>query len=251
MAKSTKSQSFSRWVKTHISEITVYGGLLFCIILFSILTPLFGESIWSITKMSTLISDVIVLALMSVGAIFVYALGSMDISIGKQVGLYATLMVIIGNKTDSLLLGIIIATILALIIGVINGATGELLHIHPIMTSLVVMMILSGISSIMYTNLGSRNIALRTINSSIFKDTGVMLLTLVVEICIITYLFKYTVIGKNVKAIGANPIAAEQSGINLVKYRSIAYVIMGVCIVIASLFQMGYTGSASDSTGTG
>ena len=31
----------------------------------------------------------------------------------------------------------------------------------------------------------------------------------------------------------------------------IAYVIMGICIVVASLFQMGYTGSSSDSTGTG
>ena len=31
----------------------------------------------------------------------------------------------------------------------------------------------------------------------------------------------------------------------------IAYVIMGVCVVIASLFQMGYTRSASDGTGTG
>lgn len=26
---------------------------------------------------------------------------------------------------------------------------------------------------------------------------------------------------------------------------------MGVCVVIAAIFQMGYTGSASDSTGTG
>ena len=45
--------------------------------------------------------------------------------------------------------------------------------------------------------------------------------------------------------------AAQQSGINLVKYKVIAYVIMGVFVVVAAIFQMGYTGSASDSTGTG
>lgn len=46
-------------------------------------------------------------------------------------------------------------------------------------------------------------------------------------------------------------MAAQQSGINIVKYKIIAYIIMGICVVVASLFQMGYTGSASDSTGTG
>ena len=53
------------------------------------------------------------------------------------------------------------------------------------------------------------------------------------------------------KAIGANPTAARQSGINLVQYKVYAYIIMGVCVVLAALFQMGYTASASDSTGTG
>ena len=78
-----------------------------------------------------------------------------------------------------------------------------------------------------------------------------MILVLLVEILIISYLFNFTKFGKYAKAIGANPIAAMQSGINLVKYKVICYIIMGICVVVASIFQMGYTGSASDSTGTG
>lgn len=246
-----KKGSPMEWVKKHKSQFGAYCGLLFCIVFFSILTPLHGESIWSVSKMTTLLSDVIVLAILSVGAVFVYALGNMDISIGKQVGLYATLIVVLGNSTGSLLPGILLSLVIAVIIGVINGATGEVLKIHPVISSVVVMMVLGGINSITYTKLGSRNVALQGIDHHIFKQPWLMLVVLLAEILIVCYLFYFTKCGKNAKAIGANRVAAQQSGISLLKYQIIPYVIMGVFVVIAALFQMGYTGSSSDSTGTG
>lgn len=239
------------WVKLHKHEFAAYCGLLFCIVLFSIVPPLKGKSIWEASKLANLISTTIVLALLSVGAIFVYALGNMDVSIGKQVGLYATLIVVLGNKTGSLLPGILVSVVIAVIIGAANGAIGELLHIHPVVSSVAFMMALSGVSTVTYNSLGSRNINLKTIDHHIFKETWLMVVVLIVEIIVITYLFNYTKFGKYAKAIGANPTAAQQSGISLVKYKVIAYIIMGITVVVASLFQMGYTGSASDSTGTG
>lgn len=240
------------WLKKHSAQVAAYSGLALCIVFFTILTPIFGESIWSAAKIKTLMQNVIVLALMSVGATFVYSLGSMDISIGRQVGLYATLVVIIGNATGSLLWGILLSLVISVVISAINGAAGEVLNIHPVISSLVFQMVISGVSSVMYNSLGSRNVALmNTIDVSIFRQTWFMILALVIEVLIVGYLFNFTKLGKNAKAIGANPTAARQSGINLVQYKVYAYIIMGVCVVLAALFQMGYTASASDSTGTG
>lgn len=246
-----KDLNKSGFLKAHMADLASYGGLVVCLIIFSVVPPFFGESLWSASKLSTLISDVIVMALMAVGAVFVYALGNMDISIGKQVGLYATLMVILGNATGSLIPGILLSLVIALVIAAINGATGELLHIHSVISSLVFMMVLGGVSSITYTKLGSRNISLKTIDYGVFKSPWVMLAVLVVEIIVVVYLFNYTRFGKNARAIGANPEVARQCGIHLVKYKVICYMILGVCVVVAAIFQMGYTGSASDSTGTG
>lgn len=240
------------WLKKHSAQVAAYSGLALCVVFFTILTPIFGESIWSAAKIKTLMQNVIVLALMSVGATFVYSLGSMDISIGRQVGLYATLVVIIGNTTGSLLWGILLSLVISVVISAINGAAGEVLNIHPVISSLVFQMVISGVSSVMYNSLGSRNVALmNTIDVSIFRQTWFMILALVIEVLIVSYLFNFTKLGKNAKAIGANPTAARQSGINLVQYKVYAYIIMGVCVVLAALFQMGYTASASDSTGTG
>ena len=234
-----------------IQSLMMFGGLVFCVVFFSILTPLRGQSIWSPEKLATLVSDVIVLALLSVGAVFVYALGNIDISTGKQVGLYATLMVVFQQMTGSLLWGVLLSLVIAVVIAVINAAAGELLHIFAIIPSVVFMFILSGVSTVVYSNLGRRSISLYDYDYSIFKNPWLMLVMLVVESLLVAFAFNRMKMGKYVKAIGANAAAAEQSGANIIKYKILAYIVMGVCTVAAALFQMGYTGSASDSTGTG
>lgn len=234
-----------------LKDFAAYGGLVLCIIIFSVVPPIFGQSIWSAAKLSTLMSDVIVTALMSVGAVFVYALGNMDISIGAQVGVYATLMVLLGNSTGTLAAGIGASLAITIVIGIISGAAGEKLNIHPIIPSLVFMMVLNGIRSIVYNKMGTRNMSLVNVDYSLFKQAWFMLLVLVLEVLVVGFLFNFTRFGKNAKAIGANKTVAEQCGVNIVKYKIICYVVTGVCVVVAAVFQMGYTGSASDATGTG
>ena len=72
-----------------------------------------------------------------------------------------------------------------------------------------------------------------------------MLVVLVIEVAVAVFLFNYTIIGKQAKMLGSNKIAASQSGVSMVKTRIMCYVIAGICFVIAAIFQMGYTGSAS------
>lgn len=251
MEKAIRLSQLSDALRRNISGVAAYGGLALCLLVFTIVPPFFGESLWSASKLTTLMSNTIVTALMAVGAVFVYALGNMDISIGRQVGLFATIIVIMGNATNSLLPGIALSLAAALIIAVINGAAGDLLKIHPVISSLVFMMVLGGVSSITYTKLGSRSISLMGLDYSLFKSPWLMLGALVLETIIITFLFNYTRLGKYAKAIGANQTAASQSGVNIIKYKVLSYVIMGLCVVAAAIFQMGYTGSASESTGVG
>lgn len=246
-----KESSLKKWLGKYGSFLISYGGLIFCLLLFTIVTPLFGESIWSPEKIATLMSNMIVTALMSVGAVFIYAMGNLDISIGKQIGLYTTLMVVLGNATDSLLLPIVVCLALSVVIAVINGGAGPLFNIISIIPSVVVMQVLGGIITMIYADFGARSVSLRTIDYGVFKSPVLMFVVLLIETVIAGLLFNYTRIGKYAKALGENRTAAMQSGVNLLKFRILGYICAGFCFVLAAVFQMGYTGSASDSTGTG
>lgn len=251
IAQDREKQNLLQWIKKHSSTVASLGGLVFCIIFFTIGTGMKGESIWSGDKLSTLIGDVIVTALMAVGAVFIYSLGNMDVSIGRQVGLYSTMLVLIGNATGSLLPGILACIVVAVIIGIINGAAGELLHMYSVISSVVFMMVISGITTIIYSNVGSKNIILTGVDLSFFRSPVNMVIVLVIEYLVIGYFFYFTKYGKYARSIGANQTAAAQSGVNIIKYRVIPYIFLAFCLVTASLFQMGYTGAASDATGTG
>ncbi|WP_182440737.1 MULTISPECIES: hypothetical protein [Clostridia] len=251
MEKKRDASQLKGWWGKNVSAAASYGGLIFCIVLFTIVTPLYGESIWSPAKLATLMSDVIVTALMSVGAVFIYALGNLDISIGKQIGLYAAVMVVTGNLWGTLIPGILICLVLSVFIAVVNGASGPILNIIPIIPSVVVMQVLSGIITVIFSSMGTRSITLKTINYSAFKSPVLMLLVLLIEVAAAVFLFNYTIIGKQAKMLGSNKTAVGQSGVSIVKIRVLCYIIAGICFVIAAVFQMGYTGSASDSTGTG
>lgn len=206
-----------------MQTLMMFGGLIFCFIFFSILTPLRGQSIWSPEKLATLISDVIVLALLSVGAVFDYALGNIDISTGKQVGLYATLMVVLQQVTGSLLWGILLSLVISVVIAVINAAAGELLHIFSIIPSVVFMFILSGVSTVVYSTLGRRSISLYNYDYTIFKNPWLMLVVLVIESLLVAFVLNRMKMGKYIKAIGANATAAQQSGVSLIKYKIMAF----------------------------
>ena len=160
-------------------------------------------------------------------------------------------MVTVGNLTGSLIPGILLCIVLSVVIAVINGASGPLLNIIPIIPSVVVMQILSGIITVIFATLGTRSITLKTIDYSIFKSPVLMLVVLVIEVAVAGFLFNYTAIGKQARMLGANKVSASQSGVSTVRVRVLCYIIAGICFVVAAIFQMGYTGSASDSTGTG
>ena len=77
-------------------------------------------------------------------------------------------------------------------------------------------------------------------------------LGMLLGVFIICYiLFEKTAIGKDNKAIGGNPAAAKQAGVNVNRTRMIAYIISGITVGIAGFILMARAGSVSTSTGQG
>lgn len=81
--------------------------------------------------------------------------------------------------------------------------------------------------------------------------TLMLIIAIAVVAVLVTYFFKYTKFGKYTKAIGANEIAAEQSGVNTTKWKVFAYMAFGVTVAIGAFIMLTRTGSAGKGTGTG
>ena len=87
--------------------------------------------------------------------------------------------------------------------------------------------------------------------SKIFKTIPVMLIISLVVFVIIGLMLKYTILGRKIYAIGANPTTAYLSGIKNQKIQMIGYIICGTTSGIAGIIWACQLSSSVATAGSG
>ena len=250
--KLDERSSFKGFVKNHIFDLTAYAGLTIMLILFLVFNwgPRLGYNF------SAIVQAAAVYSILSIGAVFIYSMGFMDVSLGQQVGVYVILMILIGNRIGGVagvVVGVLLVLALALVCGAINGAVSIFLGLPSIVTSLFLMYFFTGAQYLMIESTGENTIRLAQTIKPADRDTySIMLVAIIVVLALIAgYFFRYTKLGKYTRAIGANKVSAKQSGISLVKWQVLGYMALGFCTAVGSFVLLTRTGSAGKGTGSG
>lgn len=247
----TNKTGMAAWIRTHAYDVAAYAGLLITVALFFVFSG--SKLMYNLT--STL-QTVAPFAIISLGAVFVYSMGYMDVSVGQQVGVYAILMILITNKIGNaagILIAFAVVLVIAMICGAFNGAVAVWLGLPSIVTSLFLMFIFGGTQMLLMEKIGNASVKLAM---KIRPDDRMVYTLLVVAVIILvvlitTYFFYYTKLGKYTRAIGANEQASVQSGINIIKWKILAYMYFGITIAIGSLVLLSKSNSAGKGTGNG
>ena len=146
MGKTMKNSS----LKAHIGDIFSFAGLLLCVIVFSILSK---GKLWSAYNLGVLVQQTCVYAILAMGAVFIYSMGYMDISLGAQVGVYCLLLILITNASGSLILGFVSILAIAILCGLINGYVSFFKQM-PVMLAAIVIVAIISIFLYQFTQLG-------------------------------------------------------------------------------------------------
>jgi ribose transport system permease protein len=64
-------------------------------------------------------------------------------------------------------------------------------------------------------------------------------------------LLQRTSFGRKIYAVGANPLVARLAGVRVERVKIICFMILGLCVSIASLLNLARVGAVSPTTGTG
>ncbi len=231
-------------IQQTVRDFTPLIGLVFVVVFFEIIT---GGRLLTSQNIVVLTNQVLYVLIIAMGAIFVYAHGNMDISIGGMFGMGMLIGTLTINATNSALLGLIAILIFCTLIGVINGFLQDNFRTLPFLPSLCMMFVLRGI----LTFVG--NIQTYKIGNeyAVYDNTALKIVVLILCGAVSYYLFNYTKIGKYNKAIGGNPVAAAQLGVNVTKYKVIAFTLTGLYTGIAAFFSMVRTRAVTGSAGSG
>lgn len=192
----------------------------------------------------------IVLSIVATGAIFIYTLGSFDISLGAATLFAATLGVLTYNATEDFALMIIVILLAGIVCSLVNSVLASIFHIPVFVTTVAMMSVLSAIASQIITTKGGAvggisipSEVVKHLDNSAFK-IGV----LVIWVAICVFVFDYTKFGRREKFVGGNPICAQLSGIKYNTYAILGFLLAGVGVGIGAFMTLVYTPSVTTTT---
>ena len=192
----------------------------------------------------------IVLSIVATGAIFIYTLGSFDISLGAATLFAATLGVLTYNATENFALMIIVILLAGIVCSLVNSVLASIFHIPVFVTTVAMMSVLSAIASQIITTKGGAvggisipSEVVKHLDNSAFK-IGV----LVIWVAICVFVFDYTKFGRREKFVGGNPICAQLSGIKYNTYAILGFLLAGVGVGIGAFMPLVYTPSVTTTT---
>lgn len=196
-----------------------------------------------------------------------------DLSSGRVVGLAACIAASMLQRSDyaskifpdmpllPLIVPILLAIAVGVLFGLINGAIIAWLKVPPFITTLGTMVIAYGAVSLYVDRPphgaspigGLRNDFTAIANGSIpiSGDLRIPYIVLIAGavIFLMWVLLNKTRLGKNIYAIGANPEAANVSGVNVNRTLIMVYIISGALYGLAGSLQAARQGSATNNLG--
>lgn len=228
---------------------------ILCVVLLVVPT-LFSSTYLSSASLTILLKNIAMWGMMAIGVSFVILLGCNDLSVGMNVSMMTVIVVLIGNRIESLFIVVPIIMLVGVLAGIFNGILVGKLGMNPWITTLGTQMVYKGIGLLLSngTPIFNNNEALLAFYECQVVDLGIFVVTLpmvVMIVCLIvaTYVLKYTRFGQNVYVVGGNKEAAQLSGINAQRVTICCYAISGFCASIAALMVCSLNSSGNGAIG--
>jgi ribose transport system permease protein len=194
-------------------------------------------------RIETSLTGVLIIA--TLGELLVMTTGGIDVSAGAIMTVAAVIMVKTTNGLDSRMWPVAgIAVLICLAIGLVNGVIVAVLRINALIVTLSMAGILAGAVLIWAgTNFSSSGQTPATLQSLTHKTVGpvslIVVIALVLGVATAAALHN-TRRGRELVAIGCNPVAARALGMRVIPYQVSSYTIAGGLYAAAGIILGGF-----------
>ena len=231
-----------------IGNLAPYIGLILVIVVFGFLTK---WSLLNTTNLQSMLNNVIITAMCTIGAVFVFGAGYFDMAIGGSLCLTAVLGTMVTISTGSLVIGAIAILAISIGLAVIKAVLGSFVNVPFFIFTIIMSSIFSAVVLVIMGN--ETTIFLKNAIHPI-PEYGFTQMSIISGICLLIFFilcviaFNYTPIGPKAKNLGGNAFAAKQSGISKTKTTFTVFIIGAVGIALAAFLLMIRTRTVGATT---
>ncbi|PXY92183.1 ABC transporter permease [Gilliamella apis] len=230
-----------------------YGGIVIGLIALFILFSFMNSNFLTSTNIMNIVLQVSIIAITAFGMTYVLLLGDIDLSVGSTIALTGTLAALALLWGLPFYLAIVIALLLSIAVGFINGSLTALAGIPSFIVTVATMGIFRGIAYIITDGKPEMimdDVFLELGNGDIFSIPNpiwVLLILLLVN----HFILSKTTFGRKIYITGGNKEAAVYSGINVKKLKIQVFMITALMAGISGLLLASRLYSGQPSTAQG
>lgn len=244
MSSATGANKF----KTIFTKYGIYFILLILIIFCSIIS----ENFFSLKNLLNITRQISVSAIIALSEMILIVCGGINLGAGSMLCLSGIVSIYAYLATDSLFIGVVVAIVVGVLMGALNGLVTCYLGVNAFITTLATNMIFRGIINI-WTG-GQTIWDVRNYNIIGQGYIGVLpipMLIMVAMIILFAFILRRTILGRRLLAIGGNESAAIATGINSKKFVFYAFLISGALCGLAGCVHLSRLNSGVPTAGEG
>ena len=234
--------AFMKFNKQKLGSLLPFAALIAVFLLFTLLT---GGRLATARSLSRMMTQAYTVMLIGLGATFIYMHGGIDFSLGSVLALSEMCAALMFEATGWSWTLLPMTILVAMGCGLLTGLATVKLNVPPFIASLCMQLAGRGILTAI---LNSRMVSVAQLT---VPGWGSRAIVLVLIIAALALLAERSKVGKYNKAIGENRKAAWTSGINVGRYRLLAYLICGFTLGVAAYFDLRRVGVLAGNTGMG
>lgn len=237
-----------------LSRLAALGptyGALIALILLVLFNVIFTPNFATANNFFNILLQVSTTVLVAIGMTTVIATGGIDLSVGSIMAIASALAATTLDRGVGL--AVLLALVIALGVGALNGALISGFSIQPIIVTLATLITGRGVAQVM-----SQGGQLISFNNPTFEYLGkgnvgpvpFQVLVMIIVVAAAIFVMRATSFGRYVVAVGGNEAAARLAGIKVNRTKIAVYALSGLLAGLAGLIETARLG-ASDAAKVG
>lgn len=223
--------------KTLRTAVTDSRGLLFLMmIVISVITQLVNPRFLTLNNIISILQQVAVVGMMTMGMVLLLLTGLSDLSIGMNMTLSAICISQVITSGHSVWAAILVGVATGALCGLLNGVIIAKTRCMPLIITIGTSNIFAGLALVLsqgrFMNFEGKFNFLRT---RVLDVIPLTLFIMAFMVAIMAFIIRRTRFGRRCVTVGSNGFAAYLAGINVAFYKIMAYVIMGLICGLSSV----------------
>lgn len=197
----------------------------------------------------TILNSAAICAVVGTGAVFIYTLGSFDISLGASTCVSALCGAMAYNATGSILVMLVTCIVVAVGISLLSSVLASAFNLPVFITTVAMMSVLGAVALLLIGANGTGdNIKVPAKAVRAYDTVELRLAILAGYVILCMFIYQFTPLGRQMKFSGSNPLCATLTGIRINRLAIAAFALCGLGVGLGAFLSITYAPTLTRNT---